>query len=289
MTLRQLDQRIVDFQNTMNTAVSAALTGNWGQAVDANKQAIILSPRDVESHNRLGKALVELGRFGEAKKAYGAALALSPSNRVASRNLERLNCLTGNGGLSTHRFSKKSRTTTMTRPASFLIEDHGRAKIAKLVRTGNIEDLNSVGAGEELTLLAVNGRTEISRRSGEYLGTLEPRLGSRLARLIRGGNQYEAIAASTTDLDFLVLLRETYRFPSQAHLRSFDAIPERVSDRNVESRYEHPQANDRVYEEYSDTMEVLDEDGVNTQSDGPIVELANQKVALSEDEDFTAP
>ena len=179
MTLRQLDQKVISFQNTTNIAVGAAFTGNWNQAVDANRQAIMLFPLDVESHNRLGKALVELGRLGEAKAAYGAALALSPSNRVAIRNLERLNRLNGNGGISIQRLSENSRTGTMTRPTSFLIEDRGRATIAKLVRTGNIEDLNSVSAGEELTLLAVNGRAEISRRSGEYLGTLEPRLGSR--------------------------------------------------------------------------------------------------------------
>ena len=288
MTLRQLDQKVISFQNATNTAVSAALTGNWNQAVDANRQAIMLFPQDVESHNRLGKALVELGRLGEAKAAYGAALALSPSNRVASRNLERLNRLSGNGGISIQRLSKNSRTGTMKRRPSFLIEDHGRATIAKLVRTGNIEYLNSVSAGEELTLLAVNGRAEIARRSGEYLGTLEPRLGSRLARLIRGGNQYEAIAASAGDSDFLVLLRETYRFPDQAHLRSFDPIPESMSDMSVESTHEHRGGNNRVYGEYMDAVEELDEDGTNTQSDGPIVELANQRVALSEDADFVA-
>jgi hypothetical protein len=54
------------------------------------------------------------------------------------------------------------------------------------------------------------------------LGSVEPKLGLRLMRLIQGGNQYAAAVKSLSDTDVEVIIKETFRDPSQTRL-SFPA------------------------------------------------------------------
>src|SRR5262249_59773922 len=71
-------------------AVRLALESNWVEAVEVNQKLLTLTPRDLSTLNRLGKALSELGRYAEAKKAYSEALEIDPTNNIARKNLERL-------------------------------------------------------------------------------------------------------------------------------------------------------------------------------------------------------
>ena len=74
MTVRYLDPREVAFRGATKRAIESALAGNWKDAAEANRQAIALAPGDVEAHNRLGKALAELGHIAQAIKTYGATI-----------------------------------------------------------------------------------------------------------------------------------------------------------------------------------------------------------------------
>ncbi|MCH7838120.1 MAG: tetratricopeptide repeat protein, partial [Chloroflexi bacterium] len=65
------------------TAIEFARASRWEEAVRANRAIIKIFPNDVDSYNRLGKALTELNRYRDAKKAYKKALALDATNRIA--------------------------------------------------------------------------------------------------------------------------------------------------------------------------------------------------------------
>src|SRR3990170_150507 len=73
-----------------DAAIQLALKGRWEEAVALNKSIIELFPTDVDAYNRLGKAMTELGRYGEAKGAYQKALEIDPLNTIARKNLTRL-------------------------------------------------------------------------------------------------------------------------------------------------------------------------------------------------------
>ena len=47
-------------------------------------------PNDVDAHNRLGKAYMEMGEYAKAKEAYEKALQLDQYNTIAKKNLQRL-------------------------------------------------------------------------------------------------------------------------------------------------------------------------------------------------------
>ncbi len=77
-------------QRLSKEAINLALQGRWEEAEATNRRIIEQFPADAETHNRLGRALTELGDFGGAKEAYFRALELVPQNTIAKKNLARL-------------------------------------------------------------------------------------------------------------------------------------------------------------------------------------------------------
>ena len=53
-------------------AIAFALEGEWERASEVNRALLELSGNDVEAMNRLSKALIELGRYSEAREVLGS-------------------------------------------------------------------------------------------------------------------------------------------------------------------------------------------------------------------------
>src|SRR3989304_9089590 len=81
----------------IDSAIQLAMGNRWEEAVQVNRSILTVFPNDTDSYNRLGKALMELGRYNEAKKAYKKALELDSTNQIAKKNLERLRILAKSG------------------------------------------------------------------------------------------------------------------------------------------------------------------------------------------------
>ena len=106
-------------------AIQLALQGRWEDAANLNKSLIDAFPTDVDSYNRLGRAMTELGRYGEARGAYQKALEIDPLNSIASKNLSRLSTL-----------GKKSgpRQATQKLSPQMFIEEMGKTGVTTLLR-----------------------------------------------------------------------------------------------------------------------------------------------------------
>ena len=75
--------------------VLGALYGQSGrnqEAVNANQNAVSLSPQDAEGHCNLGNTLKELGRFDEAEASYRQAIVLAPDLAEPHRNFGAMLC-----------------------------------------------------------------------------------------------------------------------------------------------------------------------------------------------------
>ena len=239
MTVRYLDPRAVAFRGAVKWAIESAQAENWEDAAEANRQAIALAPGDVVSHNRLGKALSELGRTAEAIEVYGVTVSLDPHNAIAKRNLERLSRIAastpkrprstavktgGRAGTNGHRSNNgtggKTGAPRKARSGVFLT-DRGRSTVARLCNLAPASVLAMVAPGDLLALEPEEGGVTVTAPDGEYLGALDARLGSRLARLMAGGNRYEAVVASAAEGAVSSLIREVYRHPALARHVSF--------------------------------------------------------------------
>lgn len=202
-------------QDLLQKAVSHARSGQWEDAVKANRLIIAISPTDVEAHNRLGKALSELGRIQDALASFQRALDLQPGNQIAARNLERLKQLESTPAGQTRIVGAQKAMAT-----SFMAA-RGSTVLTELRRPATAKILAMVSAGDVLTLEIKNFDVRITTPRGEYLGTLEPKVARRVARLMVGGNRYATTVASFGQRTINVLIREVYRSPKQAHITSF--------------------------------------------------------------------
>jgi tetratricopeptide (TPR) repeat protein len=195
-------------------AVALAMQSKWEEAVALNRAIVKDFPEDLEAYNRLGKALSELGRNREAKDAFQRALEISPHNGIAKKNLDRL------VRLGDEEAPRPSVTTANAAPRVF-IEESGKAGMTSLVNLAPPQALLKLAPGHELQLQIESNKLLVNNASGEYVGRVEPKLSSRLIRLVSGGNKYEAAVTHASEQELAIIIRETYKHPSQANIVSF--------------------------------------------------------------------
>ncbi len=200
-----------DLERHAKEAVGLALQGQWQEAVAANRTILERFPDDVETYNRLGRALVETGEYAEAKEAYGRTLELDPFNSIAKKNLNRLS-------LMGKRTAKADAHKVV---ADTFVEESGKAKVVKLVSLAAKEVVAKMAPGEEVSPYVEGQRLLVKNKEGDYLGEVEPKYGARLAKLAKLGNRYIAAMHSIGDKETKVIVREVYQHPSQVGRPSF--------------------------------------------------------------------
>lgn len=193
-------------------AVSLAMERKWDDAVVVNREILEETPENVEALNRMAKALTELGRYSEARAAFKQVLTLTPSNTIAKKNLERIAQL---------RDEDAPKATGQAVPAHFFIEETGKTGLTVLIDMAPQQVTAKLTAGETLRLEPQEHKLLVKNGQGEYVGTVEPKLGLRLLRMVRGGNRYEAAIASIQNGTLRIIIRETYQHPSQQGRLSF--------------------------------------------------------------------
>ena len=193
-------------------AVALAMHSRWAKAAAMNEAILEDFPRDLEAYNRLGKALSELGRNREAKEAFQRALEISPNNGIAKKNLDRLARL----GDDVPRGSLGSSATP-----DLFIEERGKAGVTSLVNLASSEVLSKLAPGHPVKLEPAQKGLLLADQSGKQVGQVEPKLASRLVRLIKGGNEYSATVTSVGAEELTIIIREERKHPSQAGIVSF--------------------------------------------------------------------
>jgi len=196
-------------------AIKLALESNWEEAVEANQRLLSLNPRDLSTLNRLGKALSELGRYGEAKQAYADALEIDPTNNIARKNLERLTQLSDE--------APAGRPSHERMDPRLFIEETGKTGFTNLVDLAPREALARLTAGDQVYLYREGSLLYARNGAGDRIGRIEPRLASRLIKFMEGGNQYAAGITELNDHLVRLIIRETFQSPNMFGRVSFPA------------------------------------------------------------------
>lgn len=194
-------------------AVNLAVQSKWDDAVTVNQSVLSVYPNDVDACNRLGKALTELGRYEEARDAYGKALGIEPSNTIAKKNLTRLADMKS--------LPKTAETVTARVDPRLFIEEAGKTAVMALQPTSVPGVLAKVTAGDQVQLNSDGQHLTVLSLTSDVLGTVEPRMGARLVQLIADGNRYEAAITSLNESQVRIIVRETYQSAAMAGRPSF--------------------------------------------------------------------
>jgi len=231
----QAEDRAKAKKQHADQAIQLALQGRWNEAAQLNRDIIETFPSDVDAYNRLGKALTELGRYGDAKNAYMKAIEFDPLNSIARKNLTRLAAL-GEKEAGPRPASQK------LSPQMF-IEETGKTGITVLVRP-NMHIAARMTAGDQVNLQRQNGSLVIQSAGGEYVGEIEPRLGQRLIKLMDGGNEYIAAISALDEKQVRLFIRETFQHASQTGKLSFPPTVTETFRPYVKGRLIHRDADD---------------------------------------------
>ena len=257
-------------------AISLALESKWEEAAALNKTILAAHPADVEAWNRLGKSLLELGRFREAYDAYGNSVRLDPVNTIAKRNLDRLSTLVDADADDVQRPGMVAKASQ-----DLFIEEIGKTGVTVL-RDVARETVARLTAGDEVYLKTDEELIQIEDATGESIGALEPKLALRLLRMIEGGNKYAAAVKSLGDSDVELIIKEIYRDPSQTRL-SFPATGgEGVRAYTRESLVRMGDDDDDEVEEETETE---DWDGEPEPGDGQTVTFSSFQNTIERDVD----
>ena len=193
-------------------AIAAAMRSNWSDAAKINTAILQDFPQDVEAYNRLGKALAAEGNVRKAKDAFSQVLKLSPHNPIALKNFNRLNQIIDD---------KPIRINTTGGPRKAFIAESGKATITSLVNLDPAKEFLKEAPGHLVNLKLEAGSIQVHGLNNIYLGQIEPRLGARLTKLIRGGNKYDATITSIGAFQVEIIIRETFQHSSQLNVLSF--------------------------------------------------------------------
>lgn len=197
-------------------AIAHATKGDWEAAVQTNRELLELGP-DIDAYNRLGKALAELGRPEEALEAYEQALERDGTNRIAQRNVERLRLLATNG-----KSKKNGAGRPEKAPATVFIEEMGKTGRARLINVAGPDVLAPLSPGDTAELV-VEGDELVAKVGNQTVGSVEPRIGLRLLKLMASGNRYEAAitAIGESNAEVTIIIREVFTHPSNFGKVSF--------------------------------------------------------------------
>jgi len=250
----QIDR--ADLERHAKKAVGLALQGQWREAVAANKSILERFPDDVETCNRLGRALTEIGEYSEARKTYERTLELDGFNSIAKKNLNRLSLMGKRAAKASARKSGTRKADVRKVVADIFVEETGRAKVVKLVSLAAREVVAKMAPGEEVAPYVEGQRLLVKNKEGDCLGEVEPKYGARLAKLAKAGNRYIAAVHSLSDKEMKVIVREIYQHPSQAGRPSFPLKDKQGYRPYVrESLLRHRLEDEEFAEEADETME----------------------------------
>ena len=179
-------------------AIEAALSSNWKKAIEFNEEILKNFSEDIDTLNRLGYALFQLGKIKEARDQFRTVLRIDRYNSVASKNLKRLNKVK----------KIKLHEESISISPSLFLEEPGKTKTIILVKIASQKVLSSLSIGQPVVLYSKRYSIEVRTEDKTYLGAIPDDLSFRLKKLIKNGYQYKALIKNVKENFLSIFLRE---------------------------------------------------------------------------------
>jgi tetratricopeptide (TPR) repeat protein len=214
--LSKQDEKMRIRRRLQEKAIELAALNRWQEAAELNQQLLRVG-EDVETYNRLGKALFELGKYAESHRAYQNALRLNAANPIARKNVARLEALLARGITE----APITRSTRQQVDMRMFITETGRTALTSLVDVQRGPAVDALITGEKVELRVDGKMVYVFDLDGNLIGRIEPKLSHRLVELMNGGNRYLAAVVQSDSRNVRILIREVYQDPSQRGRVSF--------------------------------------------------------------------
>lgn len=183
--------------NLAQRAISAAVCGNWKEALELNRKILQLEPKDTDALNRMARAHAELGNIKEARRMAQETLKIDPYNSIAKKCVEKWKKLKKSGaGLS------------IGATGNCFIEEPGKTKTVPLLNTGSDSIIAKLDSGDEVNLNPHGHRIAVSTKDGDYIGRLPDDISSKVRQLVKLGKVYQTLIKSIEGKAVKVFIKE---------------------------------------------------------------------------------
>lgn len=200
-------------------AIKYALENNWKLAVQANEELLVENPNSIESLNRLGFALIKLGKYKKAKEAYKRVLAIDKTNPIATKNLKKLEMM------SKQKVGKSEEPVQIgMNLQDMFIEEAGKTRTVDLKNLADKKSLSILQPGDKVNLVIKRSKIFIQDGRKKYIGMLPDSVSSRLIKFMKGGNEYSAFIKASDEKNIAVFLKEIKKMKRFQNQPSFSSI-----------------------------------------------------------------
>lgn len=215
-------------------AIQAALDNNWPKAIAINLQILQQKPQDIEALSRLAKAYIQQNQNKLAAKTYRQVLKLDRFNPIAKAQLDQL---------KNHQTSFRKKKNHLALKPSLFLEEAGKTKEIILVNLAQDKALLGLSVGDPLKIIPRKKSISIYSQNNDFLGKIPDDLAFRLIKLIKNGNQYQALVKSSGEKSLTIFMRETKQglknksqpsFPVPAEQYQSSALPHLIQREPLE-------------------------------------------------------
>lgn len=211
--------------NFLQTAINAALAGDWQKAISANQSLLKDDKNDINTISRLAHAYTQIGKLDEAKKLYKKILTIDKYNLIAQKKMERLGTVSKGSKPGNY-----SRLISPVMSPSLFIEEPGKTKTISLLNTAPANKLSRLNPGESVLLCPKRHSIEIRTLDKNYIGVLPDDFAFRLLKFIKAGYDYEVFVKNATKNCVNIFIKEVKRakrFKSQPSFLTAGSVPSR--------------------------------------------------------------
>lgn len=199
-------------------ALTASLDSRWDEAIALNDEILDRFPRDAEALNRKGRAYMELGKMADAREAYSEALKADPANMIARRNLQRLETIYHGEGSEE---DVAPRVPQDLPRGKVFVEEIGKTWIDDLAHPAENEVLAHIAAGDKLKLIVRGERVFVLSMSDVELGQVDQTIGSRMAKFMENGHEFEVYALGLSQNSLRFIIQEVARAEGSEGIMTF--------------------------------------------------------------------
>lgn len=204
------------------SAIQAALAGDWEKAAQINCEILKKNPQDPDVLNRLARAYAELGETEKTKDCYHQVLRIDPANSIASKNLKLLTkSANGTNGKNGYNINPTGSVPRGIISLDIFLSEPGRTKLVNLVNVATPATLSALTCGEKVQIVLKKHQVVMESLDGNYLGAIPDDLSHYLISLTHAGNCYEAYVKAVKINILTVIIAEKVRAAKFANQPSF--------------------------------------------------------------------
>jgi tetratricopeptide (TPR) repeat protein len=210
----------MDIQTLTQQSVDAALHQDWQKAVLLNEQILRLEPDNVDALNRLGRAFMEIGEKGKAKKLFKKTLTIDSINVIAKKNLENID----KRGFASPKLPSED--------GHAFVKEPGTDLIVEIETNASPLRIRKLAPGDILSLEKRSNKFAVFGPNKFFIGNITDELSDKMKKALKQKTELSGTFVSSKENVIKFILKGSaplFKEKARQEIRAY-ALPEEIPD-----------------------------------------------------------